>query len=119
MLRLNRRQRTMIADTLRQLANTVVVASVGSQFVGSRSQSIAVAITGIMTWWVLLLAALAFAGSAVCRTRSDRRGSLQDSRQSQDRQRRTGRHDAGWRPARVRRRRGLRQSFHLRTCNET
>jgi len=52
----------MIADTRRQLANTVVVASVGSQFVGSRSQSIAVAITGIMTWWVLLLAALAFAG---------------------------------------------------------
>ena len=52
----------MIADTLRQLTNTVAVASVGSQFVGSRGQSIAVAIMGIVTWWVLFLAALAFAG---------------------------------------------------------
>jgi amino acid transporter len=62
MLRLNQRQRTVIADTLRQVANVVFGAEVIGQFVTSQHYSLPLATAGLATWWVLFIAAVGFAG---------------------------------------------------------
>ena len=61
MLRLNQRQRILIADTLRQLANGVAVAGIGSQFIADR-RSAAITAFVVASWWVLLAAAVALTG---------------------------------------------------------
>jgi predicted branched-subunit amino acid permease len=62
MLRLNRRQRTVMSETLRQLANIVLGGTVIAQVAGSQPRSAWVAGGGIGTWWVLLMVAIVFAG---------------------------------------------------------
>jgi hypothetical protein len=58
MLRLNRAQRTLLADTLRQAANIVFGGVVIGQLIGAEPASVSLAAEGIATWWVLVLAAV-------------------------------------------------------------
>jgi hypothetical protein len=62
MLRLDRKQRTVVADTLRQLANIVLGGTVIVQFVGAQPRSMLLAAGGIGAWWILFVTAVAFAG---------------------------------------------------------
>ncbi|PYR63752.1 MAG: hypothetical protein DMF87_05775 [Acidobacteria bacterium] len=62
MLRLDRRQRTIVADTLRQLANIMFGGTVIAQFVGTQSRSVLLAAAGIAAWWILLVVAVMLAG---------------------------------------------------------
>ena len=55
MLRFNRRQLLLIADTLRQLANIVAGTAVVGQFVRSEPFSPRLALVGILSWWVLVI----------------------------------------------------------------
>jgi len=55
MLRFNRARRTVLSDTLRELANLVVAALVLGQFAGGRRSLLL--IFGGMTAWVLLVGA--------------------------------------------------------------
>jgi hypothetical protein len=63
MLRFNRARRTVLSDTLRELANLVVAALVLGQFAGGHRSLLL--IFGGMTAWVLLVgAALVCAGGS-------------------------------------------------------
>ena len=62
MLRLGPRRRTVLADTLRELANLVVGALVIGQFVGTDTLSAAALLVGIGAWFLLVGLALLFAG---------------------------------------------------------
>lgn len=54
MLRLKQKQRTALSDTVRQLANVAAATLAFGQFVGQRSISIVLVITGLTLWGVLV-----------------------------------------------------------------
>jgi hypothetical protein len=59
MLRFTRAQRSLIADTLRQLANIIFGAAVVGQLIGAQRLSVLLAVGGITAWWILFLAGFA------------------------------------------------------------
>ncbi len=60
MLRFNRRQRTALGETLRQVGNLAAAALVLGQFVGDRSLSWRVLFAGTVAWMVFVAAGLFF-----------------------------------------------------------
>ena len=62
MIRLKRRQRTALGETLRELANLVAGALVLGQFVGEQRLSIWSVLAGIAAWFVLVGLVLLLAG---------------------------------------------------------
>lgn len=62
MLRLSSRQRVVLGDTLRQLANFAAAALVFGQFVGQQEVSWRLLIAGIALWLVLVSYALVLEG---------------------------------------------------------
>lgn len=62
MLRLSSRQRVVLGDTLRQLANFAAAALVFGQFVGQQKVSWRLLIAGIALWLVLVSYALVLEG---------------------------------------------------------
>jgi hypothetical protein len=62
LLALNQRQRMLIADTLRQVANIIFAAGVVGRMFGSERGSLVISALGMAAWWVILAAAVAFAG---------------------------------------------------------
>jgi hypothetical protein len=61
MLRFDRAQRTLTADTLRQLANIIFGAAAAGQLFGSQDRSVLIIGIGIGAWWVIFLVAVALA----------------------------------------------------------
>ena len=62
MLRLNSRRRSVLSETFRELANLSVGALVLGQFASGGQWSIAVFLSGIAFWFMLVGLALFFAG---------------------------------------------------------
>ncbi|HEX2458611.1 MAG TPA: hypothetical protein VHJ58_00560 [Vicinamibacterales bacterium] len=51
MVRLNRQQRMLLAETLRDIANIAAGAMVFGQFIGSQTLSYSIAAFGMGVWW--------------------------------------------------------------------
>jgi hypothetical protein len=64
MLRLTRSQRSLLAETLRDIANIAAGAMVFGQFIGSQAYSLRVAVFGMGVWVTLVLAAVRFAAES-------------------------------------------------------
>jgi hypothetical protein len=64
MLRLKPEQRTLLAETLRDIANIAAGAMVFGQFIGSQAFSFKVAVFGIGVWMVLVAWAMRFAAES-------------------------------------------------------
>ena len=62
MLRFGLRRRTVLVETLRELANLVVGALVIGRIVGAEGRSIALMLSGISAWFLLVGVALLLAG---------------------------------------------------------
>ena len=62
MLRLRRAQRTLLAETVRDIANIAAGAMVFGQFIGSQSFSLQIAAFGMATWMALVGIAIVLAG---------------------------------------------------------
>lgn len=58
MVRLSRSQRTLLAETLRDIGNIAAGAMVFGQFLAGATFSTGVALSGMWVWIVLVLAAL-------------------------------------------------------------
>lgn len=58
MLRLTKRQRAILVETIPRLANLAVAGLIVSQFVGARRLSFTVAIAGVITWAALIVVTL-------------------------------------------------------------
>lgn len=61
MLRLERAQRTLLAETLRDIANLAAGAMIFGQFLADAMFSTAIALGGMAIWLVLVLTAMFFA----------------------------------------------------------
>lgn len=62
MVRLNREQRMLLAETLRDIANIVAGAMVFGQFIGSQTLSYSIAAFGMGVWVALVTFAMVLAG---------------------------------------------------------
>lgn len=62
MLRLKPRRRTVLVETLRELANLVAGALVLAQFVGQQPMSLGLFLAGVAAWFTLVGLAMLFAG---------------------------------------------------------
>lgn len=65
MLLLTRQQRTLLAETLRDVANVAVGAMVFGQFLADRMFSSWVAVLGVAGWLILVACALVIARGSV------------------------------------------------------
>ena len=64
MVRLNREQRMLLAETLRDIANIAAGAMVFGQFIGSQTLSYSIAAFGMGVWVALATFAMVLAGGA-------------------------------------------------------
>ena len=64
MVRLNRQQRMLLAETLRDIANIAAGAMVFGQFIGSQTLSYSIAAFGMGVWVALVTFAMVLAGGA-------------------------------------------------------
>jgi hypothetical protein len=64
MVRLNREQRMLLAETLRDIANIAAGAMVFGQFIGSQTLSYSIAAFGMGVWVALVTFAMVLAGGA-------------------------------------------------------
>jgi hypothetical protein len=62
MVRLNREQRMLLAETLRDIANIAAGAMVFGQFIGSQTLSYSIAAFGMGVWVALVTFAMVLAG---------------------------------------------------------